>query len=123
MLRGFWKKWVYDPAQLPIQWQTHPHRAFKVISRLGAAFLGSIMPVCLLLIQVLRSDALQELDKATNYAFVMLVAVTLAFIASWAMALIYATASEEKSLLKHMLLGALPPSGMSLVYLTVQGPK
>ena len=123
MFTEFWKTWVFDPAYCPVQWQNHPHCAFKGVSRYAAAFLGSIVPVCLLLIQILQTDVLGQIGKGTTHAFPMLALVTAAFVASWLCGLIFAATSEEKTLRKHIFLGASPPSALSLVYLTLQGPQ
>ena len=124
MLNHLWREWVYDSAHLPIEWETHPHCAYKLIARLVAAILGSLVPVSLILLRILLSDVsdvLEQLHKGTMYAWAVLMTVTVVFVASWLIGVILATASEEKSLLKHIALGAFPPSGITVLYLTLQG--
>ena len=122
MLNRLWREWVYDSAYKPIEWRTHPHCAFKIVARLVSSFLGSVVPVGLTLIRITQSGALKSwldgtMESEGEMAF-EIAAVT--FIVVWIIGVINVAASEEKSLRKYIALGALPTSGMTLLFLAVK---
>lgn len=116
-LTQFWKTWVFDSGQAPIEWKTHPHRAFKVVARFAAAFLGSIAPFSL---SLLRSGLPSQLDKGgmqTGWVFGVTV---LAIVAIWLVSVIGATISEEKTLMKHVFIGSVAPANLTILFLYAQ---
>ncbi len=88
---GFWADWVYDASQRPARWSTHPHTKFKIVSRFAAALVGPAAPFFTMLPQIAESI------PATAW---------IAFGASWFVAVSVTAAFEEKSLVRHMVLGA-----------------
>ena len=116
MAARFWKEWIYDSARLPIEWQTHPHDAFKIGSRAAFVFAGSLVPFFLIL---LRSGILRRLDEGTVQLGWVFWGTAALFLAVWAASVILAVAAEEKSLAKYLALGLIgPPNAYLLLELT-----
>ena len=112
-LTRFWRRWVFDPTY-PVGWTNHPHCAFKVLSRLGCAFLGSIVPVGL---TFLRTGLPGQLDAGTAKVGWLSVVVVVLVLAIWLIIVITATAAEEKSLPKYVFQGAAGSANLTLVLL------
>lgn len=116
--RQFWSNWVYDSSQTPIEWKTHPHRAFKIIARLAGVFLGSIAPCCLIL---LHSGILSRLDEGTVQVGWVFWGTVVGFVAAWLVWVGIAAASEEKTLMKYVFIGSVVPANLTVFFLWIQG--
>lgn len=115
-LRAFWKEWVYDLGA-SVEWTTPPHDVFKAPARVACVFLGSIVPFGLVL---LRSGVLGRLESREQIDLELLVA-GLTFLAVWLISIVFGTASEEKTLVKYILIGSVGPANLTILYIVLQG--
>ena len=116
-LRDIWKFWVYDSTHLPISWSQHPHDAFKVSLRFMFAFLGSIVPVGIILVY---SGVLGKLNDGIDQIGLEFTVVAIVFFASWLISVIFAANSEEKSIVKHIFIGSIGPANIALILKLMQ---
>ena len=116
-IRDFWKLWVCDSAKLPITWTPHPHEAFRLPLRFLFALLGSIVPVGIVLIY---SDVLGNLEKGVDRIGLEFIFIGALFATAWLISVIVATSSEEKSIVKHIFLGASGPANLALLLRILQ---
>ena len=116
-IREFWKLWMYDATRLPINWTPHPHEAFRFPLRFLFVVLGSVVPVGIILIY---SDVLVNLERGISQIGIEFIVVGIVFVAVWLISVIFAANSEEKSIVKHIFLGASGPANFALTLRIVQ---
>lgn len=114
----FWRRWVYDDSLSPrAEWRVHPHKVYKIGSRLFAATLGSIVPFVALLLKAVISGSLRQLADQSAFA---LYGIVLMFTAIWLIAIIVIAASDQDSLVKYVVAGTIAPANLSVVSVLLQ---
>lgn len=109
----FWRRWIYDSSHLPITWERHPHKVFKIGTRLAAACLGSVLPFGSILY---LSGVLGKLDSGNHDIGLEFIVVALMFFAAWLISIIGAVNSEEKSIPKYIFLASVGPANLAILY-------
>lgn len=115
--QNLYRRFVFDSTKLPINWETNPHDAYKILSRLFFAFVGSIVPFGMILIY---SKVLGKIEEGIERIGLEFVVVGVVFLTVWFISIVLAASSEEKSVLKHMLLGSIGPANLALVLRIIQ---
>lgn len=116
-IEEIFRSWIYDSTRLPIEWKTHPHDVYKIVARLFFAFVGSVIPFGLI---IYYSGILRRIDKGgqeIGFQFYLLCAI---FIATWLASILFASGSEEKSIMRYMFLASVGPANLVVLYTIIE---
>ena len=113
-----WRKFVYDSSYKPT-WNVHPYKSHRFLSRYGFAFMGSLVPVGLVLI---NSGFLKDLDAGSFPVGWYIAGVVILSLVAWFFAVIVAAHSEQTSLIRYAFIAAAPPANLAVLFTVLQPP-
>jgi len=112
-----WRKYFYDGECDPPEWHPHPFRRFKPIGRFLAAFVGSTVPVGVILITTGVTKKLDEGSLLIGWTFWVTFAICGVV---WVGSVGMIAATEQKRMWQYFVAGIHPPAWAVLVIQMIQ---
>lgn len=108
-----WRNYFYNHERDPPEWSPHPHCRFRPVGRFLAVFVGSIVPMGVMLLRTGVAKRLDEGSLQIGWTFWVIVVVAAV---AWIIAVGLIAATEQKRMWRYCVAGVHPPAWGVLVF-------